>query len=304
MKALAEQLQKQCRWFREGMYASRVDDQAEAHLLVKLDKKPDDYHGRLQVELFTNDGSKSTQGKLCNLLRESGFDVPDSKLNQSLESRPDFDPHVFFGDTPEPKYLVAISSSGGDKAIVQQIHEELKKEGLKPTWYRDGECRLGKYANAMIYMESLSDPPILLICLSDHYLPDRKNDSWYCAYEFARGVNKFKTVPKPKGKLLILFLPKDSVNENSITPDSMHEIARRRFSEYSKYFFDRSNDFHDPTDRKIQLTFQDASEPSALRQLRQEFGNLGSPIILSESHDGKVDCEALIQKVKQHLESS
>jgi GTPase SAR1 family protein len=311
MKALAEKLQKQCRWFREGMYASRVDDQAEAHLLVKLDKKPDDYHGRLQVRLFTNDGSKSTQGKLCNLLREAGFDVPDFKSNQPLESRTDFDPHIFFGDTPEPQPLVAISSSGGDKAIVQQIHDELKKQGLKPTWYRDGECRLGKYANAMVYMDSLLQPPILLICLSDHYLRYQPDDGWYCSYEFARGVDKYYGKSGLLPGAIVIYIedryqtanatPIETPNSGGkLNPDNMVATAKKIFGAYALFFHQRFITDKAEKSKKLQAAFT-ATVDAEWDQLERDFGSSGIAHKVIRDENQNVDCSKVIHLVRDMM---
>jgi len=308
MKALAEKLQKQCRWFREGMYASRIDEQSEVHLFVRLDKKPDDYHGRLQVQLFTNDGSKSTQGKLCNLLREAGFDVPDSKFNQPLESRPDFDPHGFFGDKPETQYLVAISSSGGDKAIVQQIHDALKKEGLKPTWYRDGECRLDNNAKVMVYMDSLLQPPILLICLSDHYLRYQPNDGWYCSYEFARGVDKYYGKGRPQPGAIVIYiedryqtanatLTKMTNSGSKLNPDNMAAKAKKVFTDYAMFFHERFITDKAEKDNKLQAAFT-ATMNAEWDQLEQEFGSLGQAFKVIRDESQNVDCSQVIQLVR------
>jgi hypothetical protein len=293
------------------MYASRVDDQAEAHLLVKLDKKPDDYHGRLQVRLFTNDGSKSTQGKLCNLLREAGFDVPDFKSNQPLESRTDFDPHIFFGDTPEPQPLVAISSSGGDKAIVQQIHDELKKQGLKPTWYRDGECRLGKYANAMVYMDSLLQPPILLICLSDHYLRYQPDDGWYCSYEFARGVDKYYGKSGLLPGAIVIYIedryqtanatPIETPNSGGkLNPDNMVATAKKIFGAYALFFHQRFITDKAEKSKKLQAAFT-ATVDAEWDQLERDFGSSGIAHKVIRDENQNVDCSKVIHLVRDMM---
>jgi GTPase SAR1 family protein len=322
MKALAEKLQKQCRWFREGMYAGRVDDQAEGHLLVKFTKEAGAYFGRLEVRLFTDATSQSTQSKLCELLRATGFDVSDSQIEPPPGNGSNIDPSFFFGDQPEPKYLVAISSSGGDKAIVQQIHEALKNAGLQPTWYRDGECRLGTYANAMTYMDSLLDPPILLICLSDHYLRYQPNDGWYCSYEFARGIDKYYGRAQNPGLVVAYIEDKSRTSTSpiikslisniwhilrrfagfSLNPDNLTRKSRRVFDRYANYFHKQYISMGTGKEQKLSDAFT-RTKAAKWDNFEADYGSLGNAIYVICDEENKVEFQNLIKKISDIINS-
>jgi hypothetical protein len=291
------------------MYAGRVDDQAEGHLLVKFTKEAGAYFGRLEVRLFTDATSQSTQSKLCELLRATGFDVSDSQIEPPPGNGSNIDPSFFFGDQPEPKYLVAISSSGGDKAIVQQIHEALKREDLKPTWYRDGECRLGTYANAMTYMESLLDPPILLICLSDHYLRYQPNDGWYCSYEFARGIDKYYGKGRQQPGAIVIYIDPvanaspagTTVSPSQLNPDNMVKMAQSRFEEYASYFHGEFRKQRGEKDKKLQAAFTDSLD-AEWDALERDYGSLGQAFKIIPDANQSFDCSQVIGLVREMME--
>jgi hypothetical protein len=160
----------------------------------------------------------------------------------------------------------------------------------------------------MVYMDSLLQPPILLICLSDHYLRYQPNDGWYCSYEFARGVDKYYGKGRPQPGAIVIYiedryqtanatLTKMTNSGSKLNPDNMAAKAKKVFTDYAMFFHERFITDKAEKDNKLQAAFT-ATMNAEWDQLELDFGSPGQAFQVIRDENQNVDCSEVIKLVR------
>ncbi|WP_296460414.1 COR domain-containing protein [Rubinisphaera sp.] len=291
-------------FFREGLQAT--DNPLDPSWCFQLRWKSegvDTYYGNVDARLAT---SQRQVAQLTEMVEEVFHQdgSPLARWSKSLkrEYQPldDFS-HLYFREITTADLDVAISYSGGDADLVKSMVAGFRKLGIRRIHeYRDPQCRYEELIKVLPFMESLRNPPCLVLVLSDSYLnPDPSN--WFCVWEFADAVRRLADEQVTRERLIVTYR-----NNQNLTSDNLREVASEALSSMAKHFDSKYDKLIAQHDRNTALEYRDRADHfhealSGLNQFAQEFSSDGTYSFYKIEADESLDFSEMANLIKKTL---
>ncbi|WP_339750230.1 COR domain-containing protein, partial [uncultured Rubinisphaera sp.] len=291
-------------FFREGLQAT--DNPLAPSWCFQLRWKPeafDSYYGNVDARLAT---SQRQLDQLAEMVEEV-FHQEGSPLARWAKSlKREFQPlddfsHLYFREITTADLDVAISYSGGDAELVQSMVNGFRKLGIRRIHeYRDPQCRYEELIKVQPFMESLRNPPCLVLVLSDSYLnPDPSN--WFCVWEFADAVRRLADQQVTRERLIVTYR-----NNQNLTSDNLREVASEALSSMAKHFDSKYDMLIAQHDRNTALEYRDRADhfhaaKESLNQFAQEFSSDGTYSFYKVEADESLDFSEMANLIKKTL---
>ena len=304
MAYLGRHFGTQAIWFREGMQA--VDQTFPPTWSLRVKWKPengdqDAFLGSLDATLWTRKELSDSYGEQLEEFFNQ-VDSPIAKIGSSTRKslgRELDDAWGYFGLHAKP--VVGVSSSGKNESEARELVAALNAAGLRTKWYLDRSCRQDEHAKVEVFMkEGLGKVPCVITLLSDDYLKNDPHGNWYCPWELADAINKWKSGFRTIAQTQVIYLPGHELDSKTFD-DLIAPVFKEMRNSFSALFSSK-----DPEEQSqfeyynlIRQHFNEAFQ--SVGDFFKERGTLGDYCRLGQRADGTMDYSEIIEAVKKAL---